>query len=152
LRIALFFVSESPPEIRHAKLRDLWLYWAAKKGPGLPGRAAIQPEEMRDFLGHLLLMDVVEGGADFRYRLHGTSLISLFGGDLTGQLVSSLVVEGVTDLLDEARRVVSSRAHYYLEETVIAEKRHLRVSKLILPLAANGRDVDMLLVGIFPIG
>lgn len=149
----LALVIEPPAEIRHASLRALWRYWAGKTSDGLlPGRSTIRPEEMRALLGNLLLMDVVDGGKDFRYRLHGTALVDLFGGDLTGRLVSSLVIEGVTDLLDEARRVVESRSHYYLEETVVAERRHMRVSKLILPLAENGRDVDMLLVGIFPIG
>lgn len=145
-------IFEVPAEIRHASLRELWQYWASKRTPDLPGRGAIRPEEMRRFLGNLLLMDVICGGEDFLYRLHGTKLVNLFGGDLTGRKVSSLVIDGVADLLDEGRRVVRSRSHYYLEETVVAEKNHVRVSKLILPLAANGRDVDMLLVGIFPIG
>ena len=104
---------------------------------------------MRSWLGNLLLMDVVDGGSDFRYRLHGTQLVQLFGADLTGRLVGSLPVRDVDRLLAEGRLVVSGRAWHYTEETVVAEKQHIAIAKLILPLAANGRDVDMMIVGIY---
>jgi hypothetical protein len=140
----------APQKIRDSRLRGLWEYWSAKcDGAALPGRAAISPLEMRPWLGNLLLMDVVEGGRDFRYRLHGTQLVQLFGADLTGRMVSSLAVRDVDRLLAEGRLVVASRDWHYTEETVVAEKQHIAIAKLILPLAANGRDVDMLIVGIY---
>jgi hypothetical protein len=140
----------APADIREPRLRDLWQYWAGKRdGVLLPGRAAISPLEMRAWLGNLLLMDVVEGGRDFRYRLHGTQLVQLFGVDLTGQLVGALRVRDVDRLLAEGRMVVASRNALYTEETVVAEKQHVAISKLVLPLAANARDVDMMIVGIY---
>ena len=139
-----------PPERADARLRGLWEYWKSKRaGTTLPGRAAISPHEMRPWLGNLLLMDVVEEGRDFRYRLHGTQLVQLFGADLTGRLVSALGVPDVDRLLAEGRRVVESRDAHYTEETVVAEKQHIAIAKLILPLASNGSDVDMLIVGIY---
>src|SRR5437899_636035 len=99
----------APADIREPRLRELWQYWARKRdGTLLPGRAAISPHEMRPWLGYLLLMDVVEGGRDFRYRLHGTQLVQLFGVDLTGQLVGALRVRDVDRLLAEGRLVVAS--------------------------------------------
>lgn len=140
----------APSDIREPYLRGLWQYWSSKReSPALPGRAAISPLEMRAWLGHLLLMDVIDAGRDFRYRLHGTQLVQLFGADLTGQLVSGLPVRDVDRLLAEGRLVVASRSWHYTEETVVAEKQHIAISKLILPLAANARDVDMLIVGIY---
>jgi len=140
----------APADIREPQLRTLWGYWAGKcAGSALPGRAAISPLEMRAWLGHLLLMDVVDAGRDFRYRLHGTHLVQLFGADLTGRLVGSLVLRDVDRLLAEGRLVVANRSWHYTEETVVAEKQHIAISKLILPLAANARDVDMLVVGIY---
>jgi hypothetical protein len=142
--------SEAPADVRDPRLRGLWAYWAGKRnGAALPGRAAINPLEMRAWLGNLLLMDVVEAGLDFRYRLHGTQLVQLFGADLTGRLVGSLPVRDVDRLLAEGRLVVGSRDWHYTEETVVAEKQHIAIAKLILPLAANARDVDMLIVGIY---
>jgi hypothetical protein len=139
-----------PPDIRDQRLRGLWEYWSSKRvGMALPGRAAISPLEMRAWLGNLLLMDVVDGGRDFRYRLHGTQLVQLFGADLTGKLVSALAVRDVERLLAEGRTVVASRSWHYTEETVVAEKQHVGISKLILPLAADGHDVDMMIVGIY---
>jgi hypothetical protein len=140
----------APPDIHDQRLRGLWGYWSGKRrGAALPGRASISPLEMRSWLGSLLLMDVVDAGRDFRYRLHGTQLVQLFGADLTGQLVSALPVRDVERLLGEGRTVVASRSWHYTEETVVAEKQHIAISKLILPLAADGQDVDMLVVGIY---
>ena len=143
-------VSAVPADIREPRLRGLWEYWTGKRaGVALPGRAAISPLEMRPWLGNLLLMDVVDGGRDFRYRLHGTQLVQLFGADLTGRLVGELGVRDVERLLAEGRTVVASRSWHYTEETVVAEKQHIAISKLILPLAADGRAVDMMIVGIY---
>src|SRR5262245_53572554 len=98
----------APPDIREQRLRGLWEYWSGKRdGVALPGRAAISPLEMRPWLGNLLLMDVVDGGRDFRYRLHGTQLVQLFGADLTGKLVGELMVRDVERLLAEGRTVVA---------------------------------------------
>lgn len=140
-----------PREIHDERLRELWAYWASKRqGARLPARRLINPLEMQPWLGNLLLMDVIDAGADFRYRLHGTNLVELFGADLTGRTVTSLKLEMVHQLLEEARRPLSTRAFVYIEQSVVAEKNFIGIAKLILPLAANGVDIDMLLVGIYP--
>ena len=143
-------VTAAPADIHVPPLRGLWAYWNGKRDTGhLPGRAAINPFELRPWLGHLLLMDVIDKGRDFRYRLHGTVLVQLFGADLTDKLVSRLALSDVERLLEEGRRPVASRDYLYIEETVVAEKKHAAISKLILPLATAGADVDMLMVGIY---
>lgn len=140
----------APADIRSPALRGLWSYWhGLRAGGALPGRAAIDPFALRPWLGHLLLMDVIDNGRDFRYRLHGTVLVQLFGSDLTGRLVSRLDLPDVDRLLNEGRVPVASRDHLYIEATVVAEKKYVAISKLVLPLATTGRDVDILMVGIY---
>jgi hypothetical protein len=144
--------SDAPPDIHHAPLRALWAYWASKReGNVLPGRQHIAPHDMRAWLGNLLLLDVMEGGRDFRYRLHGAKLVTMFGHDLTGGVVSALRVKNVDALLAEAREAVTGRRFVYIEDGIVAEKNFIRTSKLILPLATDGHSVDMLLVGIYPL-
>ncbi len=143
-------VTAAPPDIQMPALRGLWSYWNGKRVDGrLPGRDAINPFELRPWLGRLLLMDVVDSGRDFRYRLHGTGLVQLFGVDLTARLVSGLAVPDVDRLLNEARAAVASRDYVHIEATVVAEKQFVAISKLILPLATRGDDVDILMVGIY---
>lgn len=141
---------DAPPDIRHAGLRRLWAYWAAKLRDGmLPARKSISPQELRPWLGNLLLLDVVDGGRDFQYRLHGAKLVQMFGDDLTGRFVGALPLRNVEALLAEGRQAVASRNVVYIEDGIVAEKAFIRISKLILPLASDGVAVDMLLVGIY---
>lgn len=140
----------APADINLPVLRGLWSYWNGMRGAGgLPGRSAINPFELRPWLGHLLILDVIDKGRDFRYRLHGTALVQLFGVDLTGKLVSRLALADVERLLNEARVPVATRDYFYIEATVVAEKQFVAISKLVLPLATAGGDVDMLMVGIY---
>lgn len=144
--------ADAPPDIQHPPLRALWAYWAGRKhGDLLPGRKDIAPHGMRAWLANLLLLDVIDGGSDFRYRLHGAKLVTMFGHDLTGGVVSALKVRNVDALLAEGRMAVNGRRFVYIEDGIVAEKSFIRTSKLILPLANDGHAVDMLLVGIYPL-
>jgi hypothetical protein len=54
-------------------------YWDSKRrGRSMPSRADIRPDELRDWLSQLMLVDVIDGGRDFRYRLLGTKLTTFF--------------------------------------------------------------------------
>jgi hypothetical protein len=48
----------------------------------------IDPHEMRPALGFISLLDVVDGGADFRYRLFGTIPTAVSGFDMTRRWLS----------------------------------------------------------------
>ncbi len=72
-------------------LRAGYAYWQAKcAGRPMPTRADLQPPEMLPFLGHILLLDVLNSPRDFHYRLIGTAVDSHMNGRYTGALVSSL--------------------------------------------------------------
>src|SRR3954464_1001671 len=67
--------------------RLLLEYWKAKcVAHGLPGRAHIDPIEMRSFLPCTVLIDVErhDGWMRFKYRLVGTQVVSAFGREVTG--------------------------------------------------------------------
>lgn len=50
--------------------------------------AAVDPLQLRPALGFVNLLDVIDGGRDFRYRLYGTSVALVSGFDMTGKLLS----------------------------------------------------------------
>jgi hypothetical protein len=69
-----------------APLLELAEYWRSKcSGRRLPGRAAIDPAEIRPHLPWMFMADVIDGGADYRYRLLGTSIVSVNYRDVTGR-------------------------------------------------------------------
>ena len=115
---------------RHRRLFDLWLGKA--RPPQLPGRQDFSPVELDFALPHLELLDRLPDG--FRFRLVGSALCELFGTDPTGMT------------LDEAPETVSAAlgraecARVALTGLPAASSR-----SLLLPLAENGHDIDMIM-------
>ena len=128
---------------------ELFAYWARLRKTGrLPGRGDIHPKDFKRLLPTVSLIDVEEGDPPtFKLRLAGTGLYSVYGREITGR--------GLEDIYNTAA------ADYWRGELikVVAEKRpavgvhslawrgagHLSILWLRLPLASNGRDVDMIL-------
>ena len=113
----------------------------------MPSRAMFDPFALRPWLGRLILLDVIDGGEDFRYRLHGTWLVELFGRDLTGKRLSELRYP-VARLWYEYQTCVRDRRPLSIVSKTLSEKNHHIIDKVILPLADDGVIVDRLLVGI----
>lgn len=64
--------------------------WYFDLGGDLPDASLIDPVDLRAHLGHLMILDVLEGGVDFRYRVYGSDLANRAGFDLTGKRLSDL--------------------------------------------------------------
>lgn len=54
----------------------------------MPGRGDIAPGQLKRQLPDILLADVIDGGADFRYRVVGTRLSEFFAFDPSRKLMS----------------------------------------------------------------
>ena len=75
-----------------ALIAALRAYWIRKRGSrAYPSRRDIVPSEIREWLPFVLLVDVVERGADFRYRLVGTHLNQFFPMPPAGKLMSKVL-------------------------------------------------------------
>lgn len=68
-------------------LKAVYDFYASRRGGRtMPTRADIDPVDMPRFvLPQLVLMEVFDGGARFRWRLVGTAVVSRFGRDATGR-------------------------------------------------------------------
>jgi hypothetical protein len=81
--------SPEPSMIQGNANRFLLEYWLEQRGDAaIPPIKAIDPIKMRPALGRILLVEPVEQGRDFRYRLFGTHVTALSGYDMTGKLLS----------------------------------------------------------------
>jgi len=67
-------------------------YWQAKRGSrAMPARNDISPAQLKTQLPHILIVDVIDSGADFRYRLVGTQLRGFFQSEPSGKLMSEII-------------------------------------------------------------
>jgi hypothetical protein len=82
-------ITIDPAHLANPTLAVLLDYWNAKRGARqMPARKDIRPNELREHLGWVNLVDVLPGGRDFRYRLIGTLVTEYFLAESTGQTVS----------------------------------------------------------------
>lgn len=82
---------DGPPPGLLAPLAGLLGYWNAKRGPrAIPGRADIDPVEMRGLLGDVHLLRAEDGGWDMRFLVYGSNAGARARLEMTGKCVSDL--------------------------------------------------------------
>ncbi len=130
-------------------LLDYWI--ACHPAPAhLPARGDLDPLEIPPaVLPRLFLTEIVTAGDRHRYRLRliGTALVQAAGRELTGWYVDEIersadYVAYLTSLYaacEETARPVLAESREYTDIPLQAR----RTSRLVLPLAADGRTVDM---------
>ena len=143
-----------PPEASEAEFRELLAYWQSKVVPGhLPGRQHVDPTELpRRHLSHLLLLDVLEAAPPkqrrrYRFRVAGTGFSSIAGRDVTGLHYDEIGgPEHSISVIRALDLIVEHKAPVFLSNRLaISAQDCLRVKRLGLPLAQDGRNVDMIL-------
>jgi hypothetical protein len=146
-RAMLLAQSGDSLEIYHPLLQRLLELWHVKRGQRpMPARADFDVLELRDWLGNLMLLDVLEGATEFRYRLYGSVLASYYGRDLTGRSTAALPPETRSIVCREYGEVCASRRPMMVERKRSVRHSARIVAKLILPLSRDDGDADMLLI------
>lgn len=78
-----------PQTLQHPVLAFLKSYWDSKRaGRLMPARADIRPSDMKEHLGWIVLLDVMPGCSDFRYRTIGSRVTQYFLSDSTGKTIT----------------------------------------------------------------
>lgn len=136
----------------HPDLRTMFDYWRERRRAGrLPGRCDIDPVDFPKQLPRVALVDVLDeaAGQHFQYRLTGTEIVARAGRDPTGKRFDELYSDDyLAQALETYRAIVQTGAPHYSRRVfpMVDGREHLEYARLILPLAADGRRVDMLLL------
>jgi hypothetical protein len=134
----------------HPKLRQLMDYWRQvhPAGGGLPGRQHVDPSAIAGLLPQLFLVDVERTPLRFKYRLVGSDYVQMMDRDLTGEYLDEvhpgfhgLILQQYVDTVEQRRPAYRKGPVMYAN----ARKDYLTVERLVVPLARNGVDVDMIL-------
>ena len=142
-------------EISSEKIIAFYHLWNAKRYNGLPRRQDFSIQDLAPWFNTTVVVDVLDGGADFRYRLIGTIVTDIVGRDLTGQLVSENRFGAGTDTtLARFREAVNQRAPVFRDGRVYWEafSRWQDLELIVAPLAADRRKVDKLFLVIDYLG
>lgn len=144
----------SPPVATLPPILDFLAgYWNGLANGNLPHRSQIDPFAMRPALGYVILLDVVDGGRDFRYRLYGSLLASISGFDMSGKLLSNFAASWyVTEFAIAVDRAVCRRRQaVYTRRQPVGAERVTAWHRICLPLVDDEGAVARLLVGTVPI-
>jgi hypothetical protein len=128
--------------------QEMFAYWASlRRGASLPGRCDLQPAGIKRLLPTVSLIDVQTGPRDYHLRLAGTGLYSVYGREITGKSLTDVYNSAAADYWrKELDRVVDERRPGVgVHSLAWRGASHLSILWLRLPLASNGRDVDMIL-------
>ncbi|MGH6958004.1 MAG: PAS domain-containing protein [Caulobacteraceae bacterium] len=128
---------------------ELFAYWAGLRhsGGALPGRRDLDPGRIKRHLPTVSLIQVAEAADDYRLRLAGTGLYSVYGGEITGKRLSDVYSPEASEYWRRELGLVVAERRPRVGQHSMAWRgaAHMTLLWLRLPLAGNGRDVDVIL-------
>ena len=132
-------------EIREPELREVFLYWLAKRsGRTVPLRKDIGPAGIDP--RHLPHLFMYRREADGRLRcvLMGTEIVKIFQRDETGLYLDDILPDHSrkSRLKLFARCVDDQRPVYYAGPALIPTRDRRRVGRILLPLSSDGEVSD----------
>ena len=130
------------------KIRKTYEYWLSKcRGDVLPARGDIDPVEIYDCLSALMILEVIDGGRDFRIRLAGSQVEEAHDRALKGLLVGEMG-EGaeLAAMLERFRAIVATRLPDFRSASLsMVGRAFIEFDRVALPLAEDGQTVSHLL-------
>ncbi|MFY7958798.1 MAG: PAS domain-containing protein [Elsteraceae bacterium] len=146
-----------PPEgsLPDSRLNFLLSKWRALRGEAaMPQMSAVDPFELAPALGFVMLLDLLPGGYDCRYRLYGTVIADHAGRDWTGYTVAEMnrITRSQVALFYRG----GYRAMHRRQSPMFTSHRSpswlaaSTWSRLILPLAGEDGSLARFLVGNIP--
>jgi hypothetical protein len=134
---------------------ELFAYWSSLRDGGrLPSRRNIDPRDFKRHLPTVSLIEVRNDPRDYRLRLAGTGLYGLFGREITGKALHEVYSpDAVNYWRAQLDSVVDGRRPAVgFHSLAWRGAPHVSLLWLRLPLASNGREVDMILGYDVPVG
>lgn len=125
---------------------------STRHASGPPSRSGIDPLDMAEWLDHTELLEVVNHGESFRYRIAGGQIERIFNAPMHGRMLEEVFSGDVlSSKLHIFRRSVENRSVILSNDTLERGGKSLRkYERVLIPLSENGLDVDILFGCIYP--
>jgi hypothetical protein len=126
-------------------------YCAALAGPAdMPNRRDFRPADVAWLLGRIYLIDVLDSGVDYCFRLFGTFWEKMYGTDLTGKLLSEIEATGnLTALRGDYDKVVAARTPFFHPGKLVWPNQiSINYERLLVPFSGDDSQVSLILVAV----
>lgn len=144
-------LSESPTDFEHSALYQLWRERRGERK--FPARRDFDVQDLAPWLGDLELIEIVECGerTRYRYRLVGTNITQIDGIDATGHFADEVFTDNYPHVICEYEQVLRTGAPCLRQRRASPSRLGFDMvyHKLVLPLASDGANIDMLLVHLY---
>jgi len=145
--------ADADKRIADPEIRRFVAYWRDKRGSAaFPSRADIDPLDFRYVLGDVVLIEAQRAATGsrwpwaFRYRLIGANVVARDGYDLTNKTIEDLPEPEYRERVRSTwLEVCETGIPVYYERELFLDHRMRRYEVVVMPLASNGQDVDMLI-------
>ena len=146
----------APIALPRGELQFLYEHWNRLRGDRAMACASdIRGEDMVPALGHIMLIDVVDEGRVFRYRLYGSDIADYSGGDWTGKTTAEMIADTGTTapiFYDALYRAILLRPEpVFTSNTSVANLTTATWLRLVLPLDGGDGRITRFLVGNVPV-
>jgi hypothetical protein len=113
----------------------------------MPHRQDLRPSELTWLLGRIYLIDVLDGGADYRFRLFGIFWEKMYGADLTGQRLSELEAAGrLAALRGGYDTVMKTRLPLFQPGKLIwPNEKSIGYERLLIPFSDDDGQVSLIM-------
>lgn len=133
-----FSGDEIRPHIREERTGTLFdFYGWLPATSGAPARSLADAFSLRPWLGSIMILEPIEGGAYFRYRLYGSAIADVAGFDMTGKKVSDFGSRTGAFFMSVYRRCLATDAPCLTHNLGEHARRFVVWERLVLPFATD---------------
>lgn len=142
------FANISNPTLKQAYAYVL----STRRGRMMASRSTIDPVEMAPWLEHTKLLDVIDEGRTFRYRICSRPIERIFHRSMHRRYLDEIFSgEVLKRKLCMYRRTVENHVAILSDDSLECKSTiFTKYERILIPLSENGRDVDMILGCIYP--
>jgi hypothetical protein len=138
--------------LEHPILQQAVAYWARLKGSRTyPARQDLMPRDLSPLLRHVVLLRVIDGGADYEYRIVGDAHVISHGFSMQGLRVTDVdkyspgygpVLKGLYDRAVRRRDVYAFRG--WMERGDL-NKKYIYSESVFMPMGPDEATIDHVL-------
>ena len=139
-------------DLRHPVICEAFTVWQGLRGDrAMPARAAMTPRAMKGFLKFAALLEVLDDGRDFRFRIAGDAVNMQQGMSLSGMTTADIDaripgygsrLRSLYARVHRKRQAFAYRGTYFRP----GDQHAFAHEAVMLPLGADGETVDHVLV------